>query len=224
MTRLTQFFAVAAVLLRHFVSADETITSIPSTLTIASYIGITNLTTVPATPLNVTFRVSYGSSDSQIASLYGNNDFHCPRLDIGTATHWSPYNGQWDLLCDYNGLVRVFTDGEGNFGEGGVRRWYFCEDAPARGKYKYYTVENTASNFTIADSLDCTVSTDGIKTCTQTEPVTFPVQGYALGGTMGYSTMDEEGRWVTGCESRGSGKNPMVLEEDGCVWAAGSVP
>lgn len=65
-----------------------------------------------------------------------------------------------------------------------------------------------------------------MKTCVQREPVTFPVQGYALGGTMGYSSMDEEGRVVTGCTSRGPGKNPMVLEEGkggDCVWGVGSV-
>jgi hypothetical protein len=100
---------------------------VPSTFIISSYSSRTNLANT-SDPLNTaSFRISYGSAN--LSSSYGNGNFYCPRKGL-PPSYYDLGQGEgygYDLLCDQDGMVRVYAYGNGLVD---LREWHFCEKAP----------------------------------------------------------------------------------------------
>jgi hypothetical protein len=99
---------------------------VPSTFIISSYTSTTNLVNTSDPVNTASFRISYGSAN--LTASYGNGDFYCPRHGLKPSYYKNGDNGwEYDLLCDQDGMTRVYADGKGRVD---LREWHFCSKTP----------------------------------------------------------------------------------------------
>ncbi|KAL1848917.1 Chitinase 2 [Diaporthe australafricana] len=152
---------------------------------------------------------SKGNNAGAVKVTYGNGTFSCP----DTANHCQTYNGLLDCNCDPDGLTRIITDGRSWLW---VQEWYWCDAQEQRPTKALSTLALTANFTMLADYLTCDKASN---TCTQSKPLTVPVDGYGGGGTIGFAPIDINGTYLPNCPSQNA-HSPIVTNTATCTGAA----
>lgn len=150
-----------------------------------------------------------GNNAASVKVAYGNGTFSCP----DTPGHCGTYNGLFDCNCDPDGLLRVISDGRSWLW---IQEWYWCDAQEQRPTKSLQTLALTANFTSLADYLTCD---KGSGTCTQSKPITVPVDGYGGGGIIGFSPIDVNGQYLPNCPSQNA-HSPIVTNTATCTGAA----
>ncbi|KAK2604335.1 hypothetical protein N8I77_007276 [Diaporthe amygdali] len=151
---------------------------------------------------------SNGNNAASVKVAYGNGTFSCP----DTPGHCNTYNGLFDCNCDPDGLLRVISDGRSWLW---IQEWYWCDAQEQRPTKALSSLALTANFTSLADYLTC----DKAGTCTQSKPITVPVDGYGGGGIIGFSPIDINGTYLPNCPSRNA-HSPIVTNTATCTGGA----
>lgn len=149
-----------------------------------------------------------GNNAGQVKVTYGNGTFSCP----DTAGHCGTYNGLFDCNCDPDGLSRVISDGKSwvYFSQA-----YWCDAQEQRPTHGYQSLGLSANFTSLTDYLTCDKAT---KTCTQSKPLTIPVDWYGGAGIIGFAPIDVSGQYLPNCPSQ-AGHSPIVTNTATCTPA-----
>lgn len=152
---------------------------------------------------------SKGNNAASVKVAYGNGTFSCP----DTPGHCGTYNGLFDCNCDPDGLLRVISDGKSWLW---IQEWYWCDAQEQRPTKALQSLALTANFTSLADYLTCDKTTG---TCTQSKPLTVPVDGYGGGGIIGFSPIDINGTYLPNCPSQNA-HSPIVTNTATCTGGA----
>ncbi|KAI3401467.1 hypothetical protein diail_10901 [Diaporthe ilicicola] len=152
---------------------------------------------------------SNGNNAGSVKVTYGNGTFSCP----DTPGHCQTYDGLLDCNCDPDGLLRMITNGKSWIW---IQEWYWCDAQEQRPTKALSTLALTANFTSLADYLTCDKATG---TCTQSKPLTVPVDGYGGGGIIGFAPININGTYLPNCPSQNA-HSPIVTNTATCTAAA----
>ncbi|KAK7697390.1 hypothetical protein SLS64_013582 [Diaporthe eres] len=150
-----------------------------------------------------------GNNAASVKVAYGNGTFSCP----DTPGHCGTYNGLFDCNCDPDGLLRVISDGKNWLW---IQEWYWCDAQEQRPTKALQSLSLTANFTSLADYLTCDKASG---TCTQSKPITVPVDGYGGGGIIGFSPINVNGTYLPNCPSQNA-HSPIVTNTATCTGGA----
>lgn len=150
-----------------------------------------------------------GNNAASVKVTYGNGTFSCP----DTPGHCNTYDGLFDCNCDPDGLLRVISNGKSWIW---IQEWYWCDAQEQRPTKALQSLALTANFTTLADYLTCDKASG---TCTQSKPITVPVDGYGGGGIIGFSPIDINGQYLPNCPSQNA-HSPIVTNTATCTGGA----